>query len=43
MSKIWNKMDGLRCLSGSESYGEHRPLAVGVTGRESVGGAKALD
>jgi len=36
MSKIWNKMDGLRCPSGSGSYGEHKPLAVGVTAMESV-------
>jgi len=36
MSTIWNKRDGLRCLLGSGSYGEHRPLAVAVTARESV-------
>jgi hypothetical protein len=29
-------MDGLRCLSGSGSYGEHRPLAVAATARKSV-------
>ena len=29
-------MDGLRCMSGSGSYGEHRPLAVAVTAKESM-------
>jgi hypothetical protein len=43
MSKIWNKVDGLRCLSGSGSYGGQRPLAVAVTARESVGAAKVVD